>query len=98
MKCDLAGDLTIATVARVKAQLLSAIVPGGALDVDTCKVAEVDNAGMQLLVAALTTAAGKGMAVLFPVEKQGAAVQDALRCFGLADQDWTAWTEKIAKV
>ncbi len=98
MKCDLAGELTIAAVAQLKAQLLSLLEPGGALEVDTRQVTEVDTAGMQLLVAALTTAASKGTAVLYPAEMQGAVVQEALRCFGLAGQDWTAWTQKVARV
>jgi anti-anti-sigma regulatory factor len=97
MTCELAGELTIASVAQLKTQLLSTLEPGTALAVDTRKVTEVDTAGMQLLVAALTTAAGKGMAVLFPAEMQGAVVQEALRCFGLADQDWTDWTQKVAR-
>jgi anti-anti-sigma regulatory factor len=89
MKCDLAGELTIAAVAQFKAQLLTSLEPGGVLDMDTRKVTEVDTAGTQLLIAALTSAAGKGMTVLYPGEQQGTAVREALRCFGLADQDWT---------
>ena len=95
MKCDLEGELTIAAVAQFKARLLTALEPGGVLAMDTRKVTEVDTAGMQLLVAALTTAAGKGIAVLYPAEQQGTVVQEALRCFGLSDQDCT---QKIARV
>jgi anti-anti-sigma regulatory factor len=95
MKCDLAGEFTIAAVAQFKAQLLTSLEPGGVLDMDTRRVTEVDTAGMQLLVAALTTAGGKGMTVLYPGEQQGPVVREALRCFGLADQDWT---QKVAGV
>jgi ABC-type transporter Mla MlaB component len=95
MTCELVGELNIGAIAQIKAQFLSVLEPGTALSVDTRKVTEVDTAGMQLLLAALTTAVGKGIAVLYPVEQRGAAVQEALRCFGLADQDWTQITARV---
>lgn len=95
MKCELAGELTIGTAAQVKAQLLSALEQGEMFDVDTQKVTDVDTAGMQLLVAALTTASNRGISVHYPAEQYGNTVQEALAHLGLVGHDWA---QKAAKV
>lgn len=88
MKCELAGELTIATASEVKAKLLRALEENPSLDVDTHDVNEVDTAGIQLLVVALSSASTKGIDVHFPAEQHGAVVHEALRSMGLDEHDW----------
>jgi anti-anti-sigma regulatory factor len=57
MMCTLTGELTIARVEEVKAVLLKALAQGGSLELDTKQVSEVDAAGLQVVLAALKSAA-----------------------------------------
>lgn len=94
MKCELTGELTVATAGQVKVQLMSALEDRCSFDLDTRGVSDVDTAGLQLLLAALSSAARNGIAVAYPSERHGAAVHDALRVVGLDSHDWQTKTAK----
>lgn len=88
MKCTLNGELTIARAAEIKAELLQAVAGNGPFKLDTAGVTEVDAAGLQLLLAAMNSAASRKNPVVFPPEARGTAVSDALELVGLASSDW----------
>jgi anti-sigma B factor antagonist len=54
---QIAGDFTVQTAAENKAVLVSALGSGQAVDVDRGNVAEIDTAGIQLLLLAKREAA-----------------------------------------
>ena len=89
MKCTLSGELTIAAAAEVKGQLLQALEARGPLELDTSCVTEVDAAGLQVLLAALKSAASAKIPIRFPREARGPAVATGLALLGLATRDWT---------
>jgi anti-anti-sigma regulatory factor len=88
MKYALNGELTISRAARIKGELLQAISAEGPFELDTTGVSEVDAAGLQLLLAAVKSAAKRGAAVVFPPEARGDAVAAALDLMGLGSHDW----------
>jgi len=88
MQCTLTGDLTIGAAAEAKSQLLQALAGEGPLELDTRQVTDVDAAGLQVLLAALRSAAHAKIPVRFPADLRGSAVGTGLRLFGLAERDW----------
>jgi anti-anti-sigma regulatory factor len=94
MKCALNGELTITAGAKVRSELLLAIAGEGPFEIDTTGVNEVDAAGLQLLLAAMKSAASTRIPILFPPEARGAAVTAGLELLGLAARDWNLedWT------
>ncbi len=87
MRHELKGELTIAKAATVKAELLRAISAPGPLELDTTGVAEVDAAGLQLLLTAMRSAARRNAKVVFPAHARGDAVSGALELLGLGSRD-----------
>lgn len=59
------GELNIYRAAELKSELLAALERGTSIDIDLSGVAEVDTAGLQLLLVALRTAAVRGKALRF---------------------------------
>ncbi len=88
MQCHLTGDLTIGAAAEAKQRLLRALAGAGDLELDTRQVTEVDAAGLQVLLAALRSAANAKIPIRFPTELHGPVVGAGLRLLGLAEQDW----------
>lgn len=88
MKFALTGDLTISTAADAKVRLLDGLAAKESLEVDTQQVADVDVAGLQVLLAAFKSAAESGILVHFPKHTRGPAVSAALRLLGLSEVDW----------
>ena len=88
MQCTLTGDLTIGAAAEAKQQLLHALAGEGPLELDTRQVTEVDAAGLQVLLAALRSAANAKIPIRFPADLRGPAVESGLRLLGLAERDW----------
>lgn len=88
MKYALNGELTIANAAAIKTELLQAISADGPFELDTTGVGEVDAAGLQLLLAAVRSAASRGTAIVFPPQARGDAVGGALDLMGLGSRDW----------
>ena len=88
MQCTLTGDLTIGAAAEAKQQLLHALAGDGTLELDTRQVTEVDAAGLQVLLAALRSAANAKIPIRFPADRHGTVVGLGLRLLGLAEQDW----------
>jgi anti-anti-sigma regulatory factor len=89
MMCTLTGELTIARVEEVKAVLLKALAQGGSLELDTKQVSEVDAAGLQVVLAALKSAAKAKVPVHFPVEARGAAVSTGFHLLGIGEPIWS---------
>jgi len=77
----LSGDVTIATAAQVRAELLGALEQGGDLRVDLAKVTEIDTAGLQVLLHGRRLAPHLGGAVRF--QRCPAALRDTLAVAGL---------------
>ncbi|MGC3999643.1 MAG: STAS domain-containing protein [Anaeromyxobacter sp.] len=75
--------LTVLTAADVKALLLPALAAGGPLELDGRAVAEVDAAGLQLLVAAGRSARAGGGAARFVPGGHSHALREALAAGGL---------------
>jgi hypothetical protein len=92
MKCTLTGELTIAAAADAKALLLEALLGGGDLELDTTQVTDADAAGLQVILAAFRSAVAAKMAVRFPPEARGSAVTAGLGTLGLAERDWSDFT------
>jgi anti-anti-sigma regulatory factor len=88
MKCTLTGGLTIEAATEAKEHLLQALAGGGALEVDTSRVTEVDAAGLQILIAALRSALNAKTPVSFPVALRGPVVAAGLRMLGVSERDW----------
>lgn len=88
MKHALNGELTIANAAKIKAELLHAVSSDGPFELDTTGVGEVDAAGLQLLLAAMKSAATRGAVIVFPPQARGDAVGGALDLMGLGSRDW----------
>jgi anti-anti-sigma factor len=59
-RLQLDGELTIYRAAELKPQLLQALVPGAALELDLSEVSELDSAGVQLLLLAEREARAQG--------------------------------------
>lgn len=73
------GELTIYRAAELAAAMktaLAAVADGGALDLDLSGVAEMDSAGVQLLLAARRSAAESGRALRLVA--RSAAVDDVI--------------------
>jgi anti-anti-sigma factor len=73
------GELTIYRAAELAAAMrtaLAAVADGGALDLDLSEVAEMDSAGVQLLLAARRSAIESGRALRLIA--RSAAVDDVL--------------------
>ncbi len=87
MICKLDAELTIATAAKVKSDLLQAIAGGGPFELDTRQVTEVDAAGLQLLLAAFKSAVGAKIPVRFPAESRSPAVTAGLALLGFTGAD-----------
>ena len=88
MQCTLTGDLTIGAAAEAKQQLLHALAGEGPLELDTREVTEVDAAGLQVLLAALRSAANAKIPIRFPADLRGPVVGTGLRLLGLAERNW----------
>lgn len=88
MKCCLSGELTIQCAAEHKTELLQALAGAGPFELDTQAVSEVDGAGLQLLIAALKSAARAQIPVHFPPEARGSAVASGLALLGLGQHAW----------
>ena len=88
MQCTLTGDLTISAAADARLQLLQGLAGDGALVLDTSQVTESDAAGLQVVLAALRSAAKAKISIRFPTDLHGTAVEAGLRLLGLANQDW----------
>lgn len=88
MQCTLTGDLTIAAAAETKGQLLQALAGEGPLELDTRQVTEVDAAGLQVLLAALRSAANAKIPIRFPADCHGPVVGRGLGLLGLTERDW----------
>jgi anti-anti-sigma factor len=81
------GELTIYRAAELAAAMkaaLAAVADGGALDLDLSEVAEMDSAGVQLLLAARRSAAESGRALRLVA--RSAAVDDVLAILQLTTQ------------
>lgn len=83
IRLALGGELTIASAAAVREQLLAALRNDAPLDIDLSAVDEFDSAGMQLLLAAKKSAelTGKALRLTHPSR----AITDVLALFGLTD-------------
>ena len=64
-RIDIKGELSIFTAAALRQQLLDALDTGADVEVDLSEVAEVDSAGMQLMVAAKREAALRNKSLRF---------------------------------
>lgn len=89
MRCTLTTELTITCAAEVKSDLLRVLAQGGTLELDTSQVREVDVAGLQVILAALKSAAKAKLPVHFPEELRGPAVSAGLRLLGIGEPIWT---------
>jgi len=69
------GELTIYTAAETKDRIVGALADS-ALEIDLSQVAEIDTAGLQLLILAKHTAQAKGGSVTFV--KHSSAVLECL--------------------
>jgi len=83
------GELTIATAAQARAQLLQALDAGAHLDLDTREVTEVDAAGLQLLLAAFRSARERKIQVSYSADARGDAVSAGLLLMGISERAWT---------
>jgi ABC-type transporter Mla MlaB component len=88
MQCTLTGDLTIAAAADARMKLLQALAGDGPLELDTSQVTEIDAAGLQVVLAALRSAARAKIPIRFPPNLYGPVVGAGLRMVGLAKLDW----------
>jgi anti-anti-sigma regulatory factor len=88
MKCTLTGELTITAAARARSELLQAIAGQGSFDLDTTGVLELDAAGLQVLLAALKSAASAKIPIGFPPTARGPVVTAGLELLGLNARDW----------
>jgi len=88
MQCTLKGDLTIAAAGDARIQLLQALAGDGPFELDTRQVTEVDAAGLQVILAALRSAAKAKLPIRFAIDLRGPVVEAGLRMLGLADRDW----------
>jgi anti-anti-sigma regulatory factor len=88
MQCTLIGDLTIAAAADARMKLLQALAGDGPLELDTSQVTEIDAAGLQVVLAALRSAAKAKIPIRFAPELHGPVVEAGLRLMGLAELDW----------
>ncbi|MBV4473600.1 STAS domain-containing protein [Pseudomonas sp. B2M1-30] len=76
------GELTIYTVAELKAELLPSLAPNGDVEVDLALVNEIDSAGVQLLLALRQAVTACGNAL--HMKGASPAVRDALQLCNLA--------------
>jgi len=88
MQCTLTGELTISAAADARVQLLQALAGDGPLELDTSQVTEIDAAGLQVILAALRSAAKAKIPIRFSTDLHGTVVGAGLRMLGLADSDW----------
>jgi anti-sigma B factor antagonist len=80
------GELTVSAAAGIHASWLAALdgaAVGRALRLDLSAVAEIDSAGVQLLLSLTRSAAEQGRALA--LQAPSAAVVEALGSFGLAE-------------
>lgn len=75
------NELTIFTAAEMKAGLLTFLHSGGELEIDLSQVAEIDTAGLQLLILLKREAAQTGKALNFIMHSR--AVLDILELANL---------------
>lgn len=75
------GDVTIYRAAELKPQLLQALRPGATLELDLSGVAELDSAGVQLLLLAEREARARGGALRLTA--LSAAAEEVLALFDL---------------
>jgi ABC-type transporter Mla MlaB component len=88
MQCTLIGDLTIAAAADARMKLLQALAGDGPLELDTRQVTEIDAAGLQVVLAALRSAAKARIPIRFTTDLRGPVLGGWLRMMGLAELDW----------
>jgi anti-anti-sigma factor len=77
------GELGIFTAAAVREQLLDSLAAGADVEVDLSRVAEIDSAGVQLMLAAHKEAAAQGKRLRFVACSP--AVREIVALCGLAD-------------
>jgi len=92
MQCRITNSLTIGTLADVKGKLAQALAGDGPFELDTREVTEIDMAGVQLLLAALKSAATARIPIDFCTDLQGPAISASFRLLGLAEHDWKSGT------
>lgn len=80
-------ELTIRTAAAEHERLVDALATSDGVEIDLSQVAEIDGAGVQLLLAARGAAAGRDVALRF--SGHGPAVLDVAALCGL-DAQFTA--------
>lgn len=91
MTLELPEELTIARAAELKAQLLSAMEGGEALELSARAVSEVDVAGLQLLCAVRRTALARRSTVAFSAGSRSAALVLAVAAAGFGSGDDDRW-------
>jgi len=91
MTLELPEELTIARAVELKAQLLSAMEGGEALELSGRAVSEVDVAGLQLLCAARRTALARGSMVAFAAGSRSAALVLAVAAAGFGSGEDDRW-------
>ena len=79
---ELGAELTIYRADEIKQQLLALLQGSAALEIDLSQVAEIDTAGLQLLMLARREALARGRALRFV--RPSAAVDEALALLALA--------------
>lgn len=80
-RLSIEGGMTIYQAAALKARLLAPVERYREVEIDLSGVAEIDSAGVQLMILAKMEATARGVALQFTGHSQ--AVMDALDLFNL---------------
>lgn len=82
LRIAVAGDFTIGNAEAIRGQFLDAIESAADIEVDLGQVAEIDSAGVQIMIAAKREAAKRGRSLRFA--GHSAAVLDTLDLLDLS--------------